>query len=295
MLDYRLDTFLTLSKLLNYTKTAKVLHITQPAVTQHIQYLQELYNTKLFTYKNKKLSLTEEGFILYEFTIAMKASSDKVKDKLLRIEKNNLFLKFGTTLTIGEYTMNPILKKLLSDYPDIGLSMIVENTENLLARLADGKIDFAILEAHFDKSKYSYMKFKEKTFIGICSPEHSFSKGKIDFDRILKENIILREDGSGTRNIFEKVLYELNFTLESLKHFIEIGNMRMIKDLVRENLGISFLYKESVKEELEKGLLKEININAFDIKREFNFVFLKGSLHEEEYIKCFNYFLANID
>lgn len=295
MLDYRLDTFLTLSKLLNYTKTAKVLHITQPAVTQHIQYLQELYNTKLFTYKNKKLSLTEEGFILYEFTIAMKASSDKVKDKLLRIEKNNLFLKFGTTLTIGEYTMNPILKKLLSDYPDIGLSMIVENTENLLAGLADGKIDFAILEGHFDKSKYSYMKFKEKTFIGICSPEHSFSKGKIDFDRILKENIILREDGSGTRNIFEKVLYELNFTLESLKHFIEIGNMRMIKDLVRENLGISFLYKESVKEELEKGLLKEININAFDIKREFNFVFLKGSLHEEEYIKCFNYFLANID
>lgn len=231
---------------------------------------------------------------MYEFSIAMNTSSDKVKD-MLSTKDESLSLKFGTTLTIGEYTMSALLKSLIYDYPLIDINMIVNNTENLLLKLKDGDIDFAILEGHFDKSKYGYFSFKEESFIGVCSPLHPFSKGKIEFNKILKENIILREKGSGTRNIFEHILYELNFTLDSLKHFIEIGNMKIIKELIEENLGISFLYKESVSKELELGLLKEIDIESFNIKREFNFVFLKGSLHEKEYKKWFDYFRVNLE
>ena len=249
---------------------------------------------KLFNYTGKTLGLTQEGRILYEFSVAMKTSSDKI-ERMLSTKEENTSLTFGTTLTIGEYTMGNLLKNLLFNYPLIDISMVVKNTENLLANLQDGKIDFAILEGHFDKSKYGFFPFKEEKFIGVCSPFHSFAEKKIDFAQILKENIILRESGSGTRNIFEQILYELNFTLNSLKHFIEIGNMRIIKELIKGNFGIGFLYRESVKEELEKGLLKEIDINEFNIKREFNFVFLKGSLHEKEYKKWFDYFISSLE
>ena len=257
--------------------------------------MESAYKVALFQYKNKNLSLTKEGQILYDFATAMKTSSDKVKNKLLKSSKGNISLKFGATLTIGEYTMAPLLKKLLKTYPSINLNMKVSNTQNLLSSLQEGSIDFAILEGHFDKSKYGYVKFKEEDFIGVCSPSHPFAYMEISFNEILLENLILRENGSGTRDIFEKVLHEFNFTLESLKNFIEIGNMKVIKSLVSDNFGISFLYKESVKEEIEKGKIKEVSIQNFNIKREFNFVFLKESLHTEEYKSWFNFFLSYLE
>lgn len=276
---------------MNYTKTAKTLHITQPAVSQHIKYLEDYYNTKLFHYNNKVLSLTDNGQTLFEYAIAMKTSADKIKFNMTNSESNNPSLRFGTTLTIGEYTMRRILKETLQDYPTINLSMIVSNTKILLNQLNDGLIDFAILEGHFDKSKIASYPFKNVDFIGVCSKKHEFSDKQISFEDLLHENIILREDGSGTRNIFEKILYEKNYTLDSLEHFIEIGNMKVIKELVRDNFGISFLYKESVEKELKAETLKTLNIDGFDITREFNFVYLKGSLHEKEYIDWFKYFI----
>ena len=291
ILDYRLNTFITLAQILNYTKTAKLLHITQPAVSQHIKYLEEQYNTKLFHYSNKTLSLTSKGILLYEYAIAMKTSSDKIMDSFQNEGADKISLRFGTTLTIGEYSMRPLLKKTLHDYPYINLSMDVSNTKSLLSQLRDGKIDFAILEGHFDKSKYAWTPFKFVDFIGVCSPTHKFANKKITFQEILKETVILREKGSGTRNIFEQILYEQNLSLESLDHYIEIGNMEIIKSLVEENFGISFLYKESVKKELANKTLRKLNIANFNIKREFNFVYLKGSLHGQEYSDWFNYFI----
>lgn len=262
-------------------------------MSQHIKHLEEAYNTKLFDYQNKRLSLTSEGELLYEYAIAMKTSADKVKDRLENNKNNHLSITFGTTLTIGEYTMRPILKKTLKRFPKLKLSMNVNNTKTLLQQLRNGSIDFAILEGHFNKSTYDFYPFKNVSFIGVCSPNHKFSNKEISFHDLLNENIILREQGSGTRNIFERILYEQNFTLESLQHYIEIGNMKAIKDLVKEDFGISFLYKESVREELKNGTLQEIKIDDFKIKREFNFVYLKGSLHEKEYIEWFKYFIQD--
>ena len=135
MIDFRLKTFLTLCKILNYTKTAEILHITQPAVSQHIKYLESEYNVKLFSYKNKILSLTDPGKILYDFLLAMDASSKRIKEILSEVDNKNHPIIFGTTLTIGEYTMNNLLPKLLIDYPELNITMDVGNTQNLLKKL----------------------------------------------------------------------------------------------------------------------------------------------------------------
>lgn len=292
MIDFRLKTFLTLCKILNYTKTAEILHITQPAVSQHIKYLESEYNVKLFNYKNKILSLTDPGKILYNFLLAMDASSKRIKEILSEIDNKNHPIIFGTTLTIGEYTMNNLLPKLLIDYPELNITMDVGNTQNLLKKLNNGDIDFAILEGHFDKSQYETYFFSLEAFIGVCSPLHSFTNKDVYFKDIFQEKLILREKGSGTRNIFEQILYEHNFTMNSFKHIIEIANMSVIKNLVSKNLGITFLYREAVKEEIKEGKLVEINLSDFKVNREFNFVFLKDNLHHKEYKKWFDYFLS---
>lgn len=290
MLDFRLNTFLTLCKVMNYTKTAELLHITQPAVSQHIKFLEEFYGQKLFNYSGKTLVLTEHGKILYSFALGVQTSSNKVKSIISSPGHSFQPITFGTTLTIGEYTMPKLLSYLISDFPLVKISMAVNNTEVLLGKLHDGKIDFAILEGHFDKSQYDSILFSLESFIGICSPNNPLAKSQVRFNDIFNERVIIREKGSGTREIFEQILYEYNTTMKNFDQIMEFGNINLIKELVSEDLGITFLYKEAVKKELADGSLKEINIQDFDVKREFNFVFLKNDLHSKEYKDWFYFF-----
>ncbi len=293
MIDFRIKTFLILCKELNYTNTAKVLHITQPAVSQHIKYLEEEFQVKLFHYDGKNLQLTREGKILYDFAIAAESSSYRTKE-LMSVPINSLApIRFGTTLTIGEYTMPKLLKKLIIDYPTMKISMEVSNTETLLEKLENGEIDFALLEGHFDKFKYGTYLFSQESFIGICSPSNPLSLAQVSFKEIFKERLMIREKGSGSREIFEQILYEHNTTMENFDKIIEIGNINIIKQLVKDNMGVSFLYKEAVEDELKNKTLNKISITDFDVMREFNFVFLKGSLHYKEYTRWFEYFKTN--
>ncbi len=291
MLDYRLKTFLSLCRILNYTKTAEELHITQPAVSQHIKHLEEDYGVKLFDYQGKNLQLTKEGEILYRFSLSMAASSDKIRSILSKPKDRNLPLRFGSTLTIGEYTMSKLLKRLIKDFPSIDINMQVGNTETLLKMLEDGKIDFAILEGHFDKSEYESILFSEEAYIGVVSPRHELGKKEVSFEDLFNNTLILREKGSGTRDILERILYEHNHTMASFSKTIEIGNMHLIKELVKADLGLTFLYKEAVEKELKDGQLVEINLKGFQIQRDFNFVYLKNSLHHKEYLAWLKYFL----
>lgn len=289
MLDFRFDTFLTLCKVKNYTETAKLLHLTQPAVSQHIKYLEKEYNCKLFTYEGKSLNLTSKGELLRSFAMSLKASSDKIKS-ILAMEDDIYHLKFGSTLTISEYTMKPIISQILLDNPTIDLTMEVNNTKILLEKLKDGKLDFVVLEGTFNKSEYESRILSLEQFIPICSSNNKLANKTIEFTDILNERLITREYGSGTRNILEHILCDHNISITSFRNLTKVGNINVIKSLVQSNFGITFLYKQAVYEEIKQGTLCEISINNYNVSREFNFVFLKDSLHKEEYLKWFRYF-----
>lgn len=290
MLDTRLKTFLTLSQVLNYTKTAEILFISQPAVSQHIKYLENKYDTKLFIYKDKKLSLTKKGEILYNFLISVSSKSKDIEQILLDKTIKKQSLKFGTTLTIGEYLMPNILKEILKVDNDLNISLTVDNTETLLHKLKNGHIEFALLEGHFNKSKFESILFSKEEFIGICSNENELSKKVLNFNDIFSERLLIREKGSGSREIFEHILYEHNYKMSSFKNKLEIANINTIKSLVSNNLGITFLYKRAVEKELKYKTLNIIKLSDFSVIREFNFVFLKDNLNESEIIEWFDIF-----
>ena len=113
MIDYRLKTFLTLCELKNYTKTAKKLFITQPAVTQQIKYLEKYYGVTLFKYEGKNLILTPAGKELQSFALTLSKDCEKIVQKL-STNKENITYKFGATLTIGQYIMPDIIEYILA-------------------------------------------------------------------------------------------------------------------------------------------------------------------------------------
>ncbi len=288
MLDFRYQTFLTLCDLMNYTKTAEILHMTQPAVTQHIHYLESAYDCKLFIYSGKLLSLTEKGKKLLNYVKRMNADAIQIKEAISSTTDERV-INFGATLTIGEFVMPEIISSLIVQH-DIKMNMLVENTKSLLNRLENGEISFALMEGFFDKSLYGHQLFSNEDFIGICSNKSYIKNKKLKLSDLLSSRLIVRENGSGTRDILEQVLFEKNLTTKSFHSVIEVGNMNVIKELVAEDIGISFMYKAAADTQLKDEKLSKIEVSDFEIKREFNFVYLKNSVHEDEYLKWFDLF-----
>ncbi|WP_326908723.1 LysR family transcriptional regulator [Sedimentibacter sp. MB31-C6] len=287
MIDFRHKTFLELCKVRNYTKTAENLHMTQPAVTQHIKYLEQIYGGKLFIYSGKNLTITSKGKKLYEYTQRMIADSKKIEEMVIS-HNENITISFGATLTIGEFVMPSIISRVMKEKKNLHFNMFVENTKSLLLKLQSGEISFALLEGFFDKSKYGYKLFRKEQFISVCSSKSPLKNGKYALEELLNERLILREKGSGTRDILEQILHEVNLSKDNFKSIIEIGNMSAIKELVAQDLGITFMYKAAAQKDLVNSELYKINLDNFEVNREFNFVYLKDSVHENIYLKWFD-------
>lgn len=287
MLDYRYETFLVLYKTGSYTKAALELHITQPAVTQHIQFLENYYKCKLFKYQNKSLQPTLQADELFYYASSMRADSEKIRINLGEIADKSLPLVFGATLTIGEYLMPNVISKLILENESLDITMQVENTKTLLERLIAGQVDFVLLEGFFNAEDYAGKLLCEAEFIPVCSANSPFASGTYALDELLCQRLITREKGSGTREVLEQMLNENNLSVNSFRNICEIGNIGAIKNLVQQNLGIAFLYSAACKQELSCKSLVQIDLGDIKTKRGFNFVHLKNSLHSTEYEQWF--------
>ncbi len=283
MLDYRIYTFLTLCEKMNYTKTAEVLHITQPAVTQHIRWLEDQYRCRLFSYQGKVLRLTEKGAMLQNFAQQMVSNEIGVHAAMEQQENAEIHLRIGATKTIGDYILPVLLTDFLKQNPKYRLHLVVDNTERLLQELEHGSLDLVMLEGFFDKRCYDYTLYKKERFLGICNKDSHWKNKKITLWDIRHEPLILREKGSGTRDIFEEVLKEQNITLLSFDTIQEISNFQTIKKMVENDLGITFLYEPVVHKELENGSLCALELEGLEIYRELNYVYMQNGLFREVY------------
>lgn len=274
MLDYRILTFLKLCETMNYRITAEELNMTQPAVTQHIHYLEEEYNCKLFIYNRKKLEKTNQAILLEEYARSAYYNEIYLKRKIK--SENKIKINIGATKTIGEFVIGEKIKKLVKN-EKYDISLTIDNTEKLIKLMELNKLDFILVEGIFNKDKYGYRLYKKDEFIGICSKNHKFNGKSIKFEELFKEDIIIREEGSGTRGIFEQFLSENSFSLEFFKKKITINNFNLIKELVSANCGISFVYNSVVNKNDSIGKFYFKN----KIEREFNYLYLKNTSAKE--------------
>lgn len=288
MIDIRHETFLALCSIGNYTKTASHLHITQPAVSQHIKYLEQVYKGRLVYREGKTLRLTERGKILHSFVRTLYADTVHFKAALEGIDSQQRNVSFGATLSIGEYIMPDILRSLMERFDNVEFHMQVENTQTLLEKLKSGEISFACIEGFFDKSQYEWRLLSEEDFIPVCSNSSPLQNKTLYIEDLLSQRLIIREKGSGTREIFEQILNQKNLRFESFEKICEVGNMQAIKKLVQHNQGITFLYKAAAEKELKEGTLVHLKIKNLSIIRAFHFVWLKNSMHNDEYLSWFN-------
>ena len=287
MLDFRVETFLAVCQTMNFTRAAEQLHITQPAVSQHIRALEEQYGAKLFRSQGKQLQLTESGRLFFRTAAAMHHDDLRLREALHQ-ENTRRRLRFGATLTIGEYIMPGPLHRLLEREPDIQLYMLTANTQELLKLLDQGELDFAIVEGYFDKQAYDSLVYCTQRYIPVCSAEHPFSHPVRRLEDLLEERLLVREPGSGTRNVLERALEVRNLSVRNFRRVTELGSLNLIKSLACAGAGISFFYQPVVQQELEAGKLREIPLEDCSIYHDFTFLWRRGSLFAADYREIYS-------
>ncbi len=289
MLDFRMETFLTVCRYMNFTRASEKLNITQPAVSQHIRFLEKHYNTKLFRYEGKKLRLTGAGEILRNASLTMMHDEQSMQNEMQETEKE-AEIRFGATRTIGDSVMGSVLEKYLARYPQARIHMEVENTHDLLVRLDEGRIDFALVEGFFKKSEYDFQIFSREKYIAVCSPDYVFQNTPDCIEKLFQERLLLREGGSGTREVLERCLEAHNLSVQDFDKRMEVGSMQTIKELTKAGCGITFLYEAAVRRELEEGSLRQIPLQDFPVTHEFAFIWRRGSIYADWYRELFRRF-----
>ena len=275
MLDTRLHTFLVLCETMNYTRAAEQLCITQPAVTHHVHFLEDHYGCRLFSYEGKTLRLTDAGLRLRELARSLAYNCDQVEQRMAAPE--TVSLRVGATKTIGEYVIAPQVQRFLQAHPTARFSLLVENTQILLRELEGGRLDFALVEGFFDQEKYAAKMYRREAFLGVCAPTHRFAGRAVPFDELVQERLLVREAGSGTRAVFEQALRRCSRTLRSFPSLACISDFAMIKTLVRDGVGVSFLYAAVVERELAAGTLAQFTLEGEPLSGAFHFVCLKDN------------------
>lgn len=275
MFDHRIQTFLALCETMNYRAAAEKLHITQPAVTQHIQYLEQLYDCRLFLYDGRSLNKTEQAETLLRAACSMNYQEEKLRQALK--PQTGRFLTIGVTKTIGEFVIAGQVARYLAE-PENHLTVDIDNTEHILARLDKGELDFALIEGFFNRSDYESFLYRREPFVGVCSKNHPLAGKTVPLEQLFGENLLLRETESGTRQILEQQLAQYNQTTESFERVTCISNFGLLTRLAASGCGITFAFA-AVEEENES--LTRFYVDGWEVMREFNYVYLPGAGMEQ--------------
>lgn len=255
MLDYRISTFLSLAETLNYTKTAKKCNISQPAVTQQIKSLQNDLATELVNYHNRQLTLTTSGQYLADELQKLVPKLNEIKQHITKIEDK---IHLGCGKTIGEFVLfrkDFSLKEVLED---TRIELSVDTTYYLLKKLDEHELDMAIVAGIFDHSKYIVVPYIKEKLIPICSPQNISAKKATTLADLRHQSLFLREQGSGVYDIMMALFQQKQIVLEQFRNMNEISNINVIKNLVIQDKGISFLFETSISDNLRDGTLCEI-------------------------------------
>lgn len=282
MIDPKIKTLLTLINIGSYTKTAKILNLTQPAVSHHIKLLEEEFGIKIFYKDRKTLKPTPEGEILIKYAKRASALSTNVRLDLEACKKSMRRITIGITPTAEGNLVSQIFTTYCNEHPNIHINIITDTINNIYNLLKSYELDLAIVEGNIPDSSYTSILLDTDYLCLAVSPKHRFAKRKsVSLHELKSENFILRSQKAGTRLLFENHLLSHSENIKNFNVTIELDNVATIKELVASNLGVTIIAHSAVKDEETSGKLIIVPIENMNMIREINIVHLSDFQHME--------------
>lgn len=283
MLSDSMRVFITVADKKNFSKAAKALNLTQPAVSFQIQTLEQYYQTMLFDRVNRHVKLTSAGELLLDYAVHMnnlQAELEKNMQQLTGHVKGELLI--GASTTIGEYILPYVVGSFKKEYPDVNVTIQIMNTELIEGMVENKNFDLGIVEGPIKNEKLTTQEFLDDELMLTVPAGHPWAeKRRIKLEELSDYPFIIREPGSGSRFVFEQALIDAEFDIENLDIVMELGNTTSIKSAILSGLGISVISKWAIKDLVRQGKVVPIAIEGMRMKRKFNIIKNDEKFHSE--------------
>lgn len=248
------------------TRAAEKMHISQPSVSQAIKELEEHYQVRLFERLGKRLFLTAAGQELMHYARHVISLTTQAEFALRGFSALSP-LRIGATLSIGESVFIPLLSRLKEKLPRQPIFSRIHNTATLEQYLLQDELDIALVEGTITSEYLQEIPFMDDELLLVAAPGIA---DRLTPDKLAACDFIMREEGSGTRNLFEQVMHEQGIT----PHIVGVyNNSASIKQAVIAGLGITALSRQLVEKEIRDGSLIELTVPDFHFTRNFRLVY----------------------
>jgi DNA-binding transcriptional LysR family regulator len=277
-MDFRLKVFFTVANRLNFTKAAKELFITQPAVSKHIQELEEQYKIKFFERNGSKISLTHAGELLLKHTKNIFEVYREIDfDMSALINQQRGLLRLGASTTISQYIIPPVLARFHQKLKEIKVNLLNGNTEQIENALLNKEIEIGIVEGQSKNQSIKYIEFLKDELVLVCNCKNPLiNKEQFSIEDLKSMRFVMREQGSGTLEVIEYALNPFDIKLSQLTIEMQLGSTESIKSYLMNSDCVAFISIHAIEKELKNDELLILDIDELVIERFFYIITLKG-------------------
>ncbi len=272
----QLEVFLAAAHFQNITRAAESLSMSQSAASSALKELENQFDIQLFDRVGKRLQLNELGRLYRPKVESLLAQAGELEQAFSKHSEIGA-LKVGATLTIGNYLAVGVMAQYMNTPTHPRVSLEVANTSTIARRVRDFELDIGLIEGEIQAAELEMIPWREDNLVAFCAPQHPLAKQRsLTDDDLRAATWIMREEGSGTRQSFERGMHGL---LPDLNILLELEHTEAIKRAVEAGLGIGCLSQVCLADAFKRGSLVPLAVpdhRKFD--RQFYFI-----LHKQKY------------
>ena len=239
------------------TKAAESLHLSQPAVSLAIRQLEDYYGILLFDRISRKLYLTESGNKMLSYASHIIESFDDMETQLKNWDSAGT-LRIGSSISTGTQMLPQLVRRFNLRFPQIRTQVLIDNSRIIEDKVLTNQLDLALVESLSYSPDIVCIPFYTDQLIVIAAPKHPLTQSPECTVKALADYpVLLREPGSGTREVVDALLVTAEVQITPLW---ESTSTRSIINAVKENIGISILPYELVKNEIQSVAIAGLKI-----------------------------------
>lgn len=266
------EVFLAVARAGSFRRAADTLHLSQPALSQHVKELEEELGARLFDRLGRTVVLTEAGRLLEEHALRLFATLDGARDaigELLGLKRGSLLI--GGSTTPGIYVLPGVMAAFQARYPGIRVALRIANSRVIEERVRANELDLGVVGGHvLGPGERCLTAGLLDELVLVVPPAHPWAgRGSVRPEQLADERLLMREEGSATRQVTERTLQQAGV---KFRMAMELDHTEAIKQAVMAGLGVAFVSVHAVKGELAAGRLRVLRLRGLPIRRHFHVI-----------------------